>query len=304
MESHDEERITYKNIKYGNSSGSYNIKDVSKALNRMELNAAFMLTIPGPKMIWEFGELGYDFSRCYLATNGEGGDCNTKLDAKPIRWDYLQVVQRKRVYDIYSSLNKLRFHPWYKDVFMGNTINLTRNLGGGFKNITIRSAADSSMLCVIGNFDVTAQTSTITFPSAGTWYDYLNGNTFTATGAAQSISLQPGEFHVYLNRNLVNAVTTPVIDINNPGNALQAVVYPNPVEANSVTEIYVPERGHVQADLWNVQGQKVQVVFTGTLAKGKHTFSLSAKTNNLPPGIYLLKVQSKNKTTSIKILDG
>jgi hypothetical protein len=168
--------------------------------------------------------------------------------------------------------------------------------------MTIRSATDSSMLCVIGNFDVNPQSGTITFPSAGTWYDYLNGNTFTATGAAQSISLQPGEFHVYLNRNLINAVTTPVIDINNPGNALQAVVYPNPVQANSITEIYVPERGNVQVDLWNAEGKKVQVVFTGTLAKGKHTILLSAKTNNLPPGMYLLKVQSKNKIVSIKIL--
>jgi 1,4-alpha-glucan branching enzyme len=302
MESHDEERITYKNIKYGNASGSYNIKDTATALARMELNAAFMLTIPGPKMIWEFGELGYDYSRCYLATNGEGGDCNTKLDAKPIRWNYLQAVLRKRVYDIYSSLNKLRAHPWYKDVFIANNINLTRNLSGVFKTMTIRSATDSSMLCVAGNFDVTAQTSSFTFPTAGTWYDYLSGNTFSATGAAQSITLQPGEFHIYLNRNLVNAVTTPVIDINSPGNALQVFVYPNPVENNSVTEIYVPEKSSVQVDLWNVSGQKAAVIFTGILAKGKHTVSLSAKTNNLPAGIYLLKVQAKNKSQAVKVL--
>ena len=120
----------------------------------------------------------------------------------------MPVIQRKRLYDIFTSLNKLRFHPWYKDVFIANNINLTRNLAGAFKNMTIRSATDSSMLCVIGNFDVTAQTGSFTFPAGGTWYDYLNGNTFTATGAAQNITLQPGEFHVYLNRNLINAVVT------------------------------------------------------------------------------------------------
>jgi hypothetical protein len=301
MESHDEERLMYKNLQFGNSTNTaHNVKDLNVALKRIEICTGFFLTAPGPKMIWEFGELGYDFSinRCLDGTINN----NCRLDKKPIRWDYLQVIERRRLYDIYASLNKLRFHPWYKDVFIANNINLTRNLSAAFKTMIIRTATDTSMLCVIGNFDVTAQTSTFTFPSAGTWYDYLNGNTYTATGAAQSISLQPGEFHVYLNRNLINAVTTPVIDINNPGNALQAVVYPNPVEANSVTEIYVPERGNVQVDLWNVQGQKVQVVFTGISAKGKHTISLSAKTNNLPPGMYLLKVQSKNKTVSIKIL--
>ncbi|HZI54046.1 MAG TPA: alpha-amylase family glycosyl hydrolase, partial [Chitinophagaceae bacterium] len=301
MESHDEERITFKNIKYGNSSGGYNIKDTATALKRMELNAAFMLTIPGPKMIFEFGELGYDFSRCYLATNGEGGDCNTKLDPKPIRWDYLQNTQRKRVYDVYSGLNKLRYHSWYKDVFIANSITLTSSLGGAVKSIIIRSATDSSQLIAIGNFDVAAQTASLTFPTAGTWFDYLNGNTITATGAVQSILLQPGEYHVYLNRN-INNVATPVIDINNPGRSPQLFVYPNPVQNSSVAEIFVPERGNVQVELWNAQGQKVKNVFTGSLARGKHTMLLSDKTNNLPAGVYLLKVQTKNKTRSLKIL--
>jgi glycosidase len=302
MESHDEERITYKNIKYGNSAGSYNIRDTLTALKRMELNAAFLLTIPGPKMIYEFGELGYDFSRCYLATNGEGGDCNTKLDPKPIRWNYLQDVRRKRVYDIYSSLSKLRNHAWYKDVFTGSNINLASNISGAFKSIIIRSALDTSELVVVGNFDVTAQTTSITFPVAGTWYDYLNGNTFTSTGSSQSITLQPGEYHIYLNRNLTNVVATPVIDIGNPPSALQLFVYPNPIDNYSIAEIYIPERGNVQLDLWNVYGQKIANVFTGTLVKGKHTIPLSDKTNNLPAGVYLLKLYAKNKTQSTKIV--
>jgi 1,4-alpha-glucan branching enzyme len=302
MESHDEERITFKAIKYGNSNGLYNVKDSLTALKRMELNTAFLLTIPGPKMVYEFGELGYDYSRCHLSTNGDGGDCNTKLDPKPIRWDYFQVELRKRVYDIYSSLSKLRYHGWYKDIFLGNNINIARSLGGAFKSIIIRSANDTSQLVVVGNFDITDQTSTVTFPTAGTWYDYLRGTTFTATGSGQSMTLVPGEYHVYVNRNLTNAVTTPVIDINNPPASLQLFVYPNPVENNSIAEIYVPERGNVQMDLWNVQGQRVRTIHNGTLAKGKHVMTLTDKTSNLPGGIYLLKLQTKNSSQSIKVI--
>jgi len=301
MESHDEERITFKNIKYGNSSGGYNIKDTATALRRMELNAAFLLTIPGPKMIYEFGELGYDFSRCYQSTNGENGDCDTKLDPKPIRWDYLQKTGRKQLYDLYSNLNRLRYHALYRDVFIANNITLTRNLSGAIKSITIRSATDSSQLLVVGNFDIASQNASVTFPTAGTWFDYLNGNTIVATGSAQPLTLQPGEFHVYLNRN-INNVTTPVIDINNPGNSLQLFVYPNPLQKSSVAEVFVPERGNVQADLWNMQGQKVKNVFGGTLMRGKHIMRLSDETNNLPAGVYLLKVQTKNKTQFVKIL--
>src|SRR6185503_10394618 len=98
---------------------------------------------------------------------------------------------------------------------------------------------------------------------------------------------------------LTNAVTTPVIDINNPGNALQLFVYPNPIDNNSVAEIYVPERGNVQMDLWNAQGQKVKTISSGILAKGKHTITLAGKTDNLPAGIYLLKVQTKNNSQSV-----
>ncbi len=60
MESHDEERMAYKNINFGNSSGGYTTKDTSTSLLRNEMCAAFFMSMPGPKMIWEFGELGYD----------------------------------------------------------------------------------------------------------------------------------------------------------------------------------------------------------------------------------------------------
>ncbi len=66
MESHDEERLMYKNINFGRVNGAYNIKDLNTALKRNELGAAFGMLMPGPKMIWQFGELGYDYSinRC------------------------------------------------------------------------------------------------------------------------------------------------------------------------------------------------------------------------------------------------
>ncbi len=300
MESHDEERMVYKNLQFGNSSGTYNTRDLNTALKRQELCAAFLMSIPGPKMIWEFGELGYDYSINRCSDGSISNDCRTT--AKPIRWDYLQNIQRKRLYDIFGSLNKLRFHSWYKDVFIANNINLTRNLAGGFKWMTVRSATDSSLMCVIGNFDVTAQTATFTFPVGGTWYDYLQGGTFSATGAAQSMTLEPGEVHIYLNRNLTNAVTTPVTGINNPGNQLLASVYPNPANANAVLELDIPATGKVQVDMLNAIGQKQSVVFAGNLTKGKHRLPLNDKINNLVAGTYLLRITTNNKELPVKLV--
>lgn len=301
MESHDEERMMYRNLQFGNTSNTaHNVRDLNTALKRVEICAGFFLTAPGPKMIWQFGELGYDFSinRC---TDGTiSNDC--RLSNKPIRWDYRDVVQRKRLYDVISSLNKLRYHPLYKDVFTANSINLSRSLAGAVKTMTIRSANDTSMLCVIGNFDVTAQTGSIVFPVAGTWYNYLNGGTITATGAAQNFTLQPGEFHVYLNRNIVNAVVTSDPGIPAPGTGLSARVYPNPVSSQSVLELDIPQTGIVRAELMNSLGQRVRTLYSGSLVRGQHRLPLAEKTDRLPSGSYIVYIQAMNRSTVVKLV--
>lgn len=302
MESHDEERLMYKNLQFGNSTNaSYNVKDLNTALKRIELCAGFFMSAPGPKMIWEFGELGYDQSinRCVNGTVDPG----CRLDNKPILWNYLQVTQRKRLYDIFTSLNKLRFHSWYKDVFIANGISISRNLTSAFKSLILRSATDSSDLCIVGNFDVVQQSGSVTFPVAGTWYDYLNGGTFTATGSVQSIILQPGEFHIYLNRNLVNAVVTPVTGVSGAGNQLVASILPNPVKSSlSFLDIIVPQTGLVVAEVFNNMGQQLGEVYSGTLPKGNHQLQLNSKINNLPAGTYLIRVKSLNKEITLKFL--
>ena len=101
------------------------------------------------------------------------------------------------------DLLKLRTIPAYLSTFTTGTI--TYNLSGPFKWMEVYD--NSLKVVVIGNFDVVSQTGSVTFPSAGTWYDYINGTPITATGGAQSFTLQPGEYHVYLNTNLVLPVT-------------------------------------------------------------------------------------------------
>ena len=294
MESHDEERIMYKNIQFGNSFGSYNIKDTSTALKRVEQNAAFLFTIPGPKMFWQFGELGYDYS-INTCTNGTV-NTNCRLDPKPIRWDYFQQTRRKRLYDIFAALIKLRFHPLYKDVFISNQI--TRSLNGPFKWLQV--VTDTSKLLVVGNFDVATQTGTVTFPQAGTWWDYLNGNTINATGSAQIFTLQPGEYHVYLNRNVVNTVVTALPNFAQRENSLNIQLNPNPVKNNGIMEVNIAETGNVEIELLSITGQKISTVYNGFKVKGIHQieFRRPAAAN----GIYLLQVKTTTASATTKII--
>lgn len=179
-ESHDEERLMYKNENYGNASGTYDVKTIATGLKRQELVAAFLLSAPGPKMIWEFGERGYDISVNY---NGRLGD-------KPAHWEYMSDPLRKALYNAYAKLIKMKKN---NDVF--NTSNVQYVATGYLKSIALTGTNTNVM--VIGNFDVVTQTGTVTFPSTGTYYDYMTGTTISVPTAAMSITLAPGEYHIY-----------------------------------------------------------------------------------------------------------
>ncbi|MBS1743974.1 MAG: T9SS type A sorting domain-containing protein [Bacteroidetes bacterium] len=201
MESHDEERLMYKNLQFGNISGSYNIKSLATALKRMELCGTFFFAQPGPKMIWQFGELGYDYTINFCQNATINTNCRT--DPKPITWSYFQNANRNNLYHVWSAMMHLRRNPVYSPLFISN--NITRDLSGAFK--WLKLDVGTTHLAVIGNFDVVAQTGSVTFPVAGTWYDYLNGTTINATGGSQSFTLQPGEYHVYTNQFVVLPLT-------------------------------------------------------------------------------------------------
>lgn len=180
-ESHDEERLNFKNITYGNSSGSYVIKgNLATSLKREELAAAFLFSIPGPKMIWQFGELGYDYSINYN---------NDRTGEKPIKWDYYSDPNRKALYDAYSKFIKLK-----KNNSIFNAVNSSYNLAGSVKYIKLTEGTNT--VVVVGNFDVVNQTANVDFGTSGTWIDAV-GNSINLSSNTYSATLAPGEYHIF-----------------------------------------------------------------------------------------------------------
>ncbi|TCD18590.1 alpha-amylase [Pedobacter psychrodurus] len=179
-ESHDEERLNFKNISYGNALGSYIIKgNLATSLKREELVAAFLFSIPGPKMIWQFGELGYDIN---IDFNGRTGE-------KPIKWDYYTDPNRKALYDAYAKFIRLK-----KNNSIFNSTNSTYNLTGGIKYIKLIEGANT--VVVVGNFDVVSQTANIDFGSSGTWVDAV-GSSINLLSNSYNRALAPGEYHIF-----------------------------------------------------------------------------------------------------------
>ncbi|HCW09322.1 MAG TPA: alpha-amylase [Cytophagales bacterium] len=209
MESHDEEREMYRNLNFGNSNGSYNVTTLNTALERMKTASAFFYTIPGPKMLWEFGEVGYDFS-INTCTDGTINN-NCRLSDKPVHWDYLNDPVRKKLFAVTSSLMNLRnTYPVFQSTF---TLQDGSSL---VKQIVLKSSpynaaptsTDNMNVVVIGNFDVAAQPINTNFPHTGNWFHYFSqGDTLAVAGTPQSITLQPGEFRIYTDVKLLGTAT-------------------------------------------------------------------------------------------------
>ncbi len=275
MESHDEERLMYKNLSFGNASGSYDIQTLSTALDRMELAGAFYFTVPGPKMIWQFGELGYDYTI----------DFNGRVGNKPIRWDYFTEPDRKAIYDSWSKLIALKKQ---EDIF--RTANFTLDVANtnGLKKIQLTDDAANptvKYVNIIGNFGVTTQSINPTFQQTGTWYDLMNNNTtINVTNANTTISLQPGEFKVYAS----GPVTLAIEDLNF-ADALS--IYPNPVK----DEFKINNPAN-KVDIYDLSGRLIKS-FKGDFRENK-SFDIS----NLNHAVYFIRITSERGTLIKKII--
>jgi hypothetical protein len=171
MESHDEERMAYKQDKYGQGSVKTSLK---AKMENLALNAVCFLSVPGPKMIWQMGELGYNYNKwCTPDGVDKTGTGEYETSRKPVKWDYLQVPERKALYDVYCKMNQLRNK---NPELFGDSSTLTWN-PTGWPLKTIELSKDGKQVHIYANYHgVNAASQTITIPS-GTWTDYLTGNT-------------------------------------------------------------------------------------------------------------------------------
>jgi glycosidase len=284
MESHDEERLAYKCIFYGNSFEDYLIKDTTVAIERMAMNALFFFTVPGPKMIWQFEEMGYDYSVDYNGRTGE----------KPVRWDYLNDYRRKYLSDFYGALIKLRTEdPLFE------TTDFTLSVTSPYKKIALNSISMKAL--ILGNYDVKEGAFNPSFPHTGTWYEYFTGQPFEVTDLAEGISLQAGEYRFYTDVQLATPqIGTGIFDsLSEIDNYLK--VYPNP-GSDFTIELVIDHVSNLDIDVYNLSGQKVANIYNGKVWSGSHEFTWSAEHSGVRPGIYLIRALDDNNTSIARII--
>ena len=274
MESHDEERQMYKTITYGNSIGTYDTKVLNTALDRSKLAATFFLSLTGPKMIWQFGELGYDVS---IDQNGRVGE-------KPVRWNYLDDPQRQKLLGVYAAMLGLRSQF---NVFTSGQETLSVN--GAVKKIQL--TLNDHNITVLGNFGIIEASAIPGFQHTGTWYEFFSGNELSVTNVNTPITLAPGEYRIYSDKKLPAftdlAASTTELTIDSPVH-----IFPNP----ATDYLYLESSKSIQSvSLYSMDGRIVEQWKPNTNTTG-------LTINRLSPGLYIVKAQIDNQFFTQKVI--
>ena len=296
-ESHDEERLMYKNVTFGNSTNpAHNVKTLNTALSRMSAIGAVSLLVPGPKMIWHFGELGWEKS-IWTCNNGTvnsdydsgvpPGDC--KLDNKPQpQWvnNWLGDVNRNKIYFDWAKMISLKTT---EPVF--NT-NITANSGFDIQSgntFTPRlfiwdntmPATQLKNVVVLTNFDVNTQNVIPNFPYTGTWYNLMDNSAVEVTSTTATIAIEAGGFRIYGNKP--STLGTNTFEVNS-----EIYLYPNPASNYFTLNIATSK-----VEIYSISGQLVKSFNVNQTKENQFPI------NDLNKGMYIVKALNENNKVDV-----
>ncbi len=282
IESHDEQRIVFDAVTSGAAGpDGYTVKNLATALERTKAVAALALLTPGPKLIWQFGELGYDVS---IDENGRTG-------RKPIRWNYYQDANRRKLFNAYAEFIKLKTT---NAAF--RSADFTLEATAPVKRLTINSPALN--VRVVANLGLAAQS--VSLP-VGKWYDYFTGQEFTITDG-MAFSFAPGQFHLLTSAALPKpeAGLTPwvlqTITATEPV-APVLTLAPNPARDVLTVRWSSPHRGATLVRVQSVAGQTVQQT---TTEKTTEAATVDLSVSKFPAGVYVLTISEAGAASSMR----
>ena len=260
-ESHDEERMQYKAKMYGNAD----LKTNEEArLNRVAVNVAFNVLLNGPHMLWQFEEIGYDFSINSSDEKPDEYKTDNRCAKKPSPYNlgYFESEVRMKQYEKIAQMIQLRT-KLIPTVFEGNPTRVDITSGK-----SIRTIQWGSDVFVAGNFNA-VEDQTVTIPE-GTWYNY-----FTQTAqTAGSVTLNPGELLLLTGQQI--KLPTIATDVEN-------VLIPE-----LSTEILPP----YNATIYTLSGQVVSVQYNVE----------QVDINALYRGLYLIQLEKNGQRVTKKVI--
>ncbi|MBL0013860.1 MAG: T9SS type A sorting domain-containing protein [Flavobacterium sp.] len=282
-ESHDEERVFYKAL----TEAGQTQNDLAKVHLRASAMGAVHLLVPGPKMLWHFGPLGWERS-LWTCQNGSvsfsNPDC--KLDTKPQpQWteNWLGDTNRSTIYNNWARMINLRINePVFENGSFAWNFNSTGHPRLDVWTSTSQTAS-LSYVFVLTNFTNNTYNVAGGFPFAGTWANLMDNSTFLVTDTSMNISIEPGGFRVFGNKP--SSLSIDEIDTSDVTN-----IYPNPS-----SDYFFISNNVVKVEIFSISGQLVKS-FSNQPTGYQYNIS------DLKTGMYMVKIVDENnrvKTTKL-----
>lgn len=300
-ESHDEERLLFETLQYGNATSdlTYNTKDTATALQRAAMIAPFLILTPGPKMLWMFEEMGYDVS---IFTNGG------RTNPKNPRWEYLQVPERLMLFKTYAALIKLktRYKAFRSSNFDISAFGTQKQLFVTNNNGNYSNNIDEINATIFCNANVIGQDTYTGFQHTGRWYNYMSGDSLEVTNTQMNYYLQPGEFRVFLDHRLPKPDLKIDVGVKQlESSTFASFTYPNPFDNSTIISYQLLQTQKVTINVFDMYGKKVKTLFNGIQSAGEFQTTWNGTNdagNELQNGCYFYEITTEKGISKGKLI--
>lgn len=173
----------------------------------------------------------------------------------------------------------------------GIGIVVKKNPGGGAIHNTTTDITGTYSLGTLdnGNYELFVDVPGLFM--AGTYSFTIAGGT-----VVNSLDYTVGSYSIHPNSSILG-----VKEVVASGDLIQA--YPNPYSSVTTINVNLKESNTVLLEVYNVLGEKVQVLDNSNKQPGNYYYNFSAKNLGFTSGMYFVKLSSGNKTTLVKIIE-
>jgi hypothetical protein len=245
-------------------------------IKRMMLNTVLFFAIPGPKMIWQFGEFGYD-----LELN------NDRLGVKPTRWEYLENSNRRDLFLVYQAMIYLKTKTDYLD-----DEYFSWQSDGDVK--WIKYDHPQMNIVIYGNTSKESQETTRYLTKPGIWYDYMTGQSIEVNDTNETITLAPGSYGIYSDQPIDNSFERMSENFltsiaSQPMESL--IFYPNPS-----TDRIIFTGGVVAGTAYRIYNLSGRIIQQGLIKDNIVNIA------HLPIGTFIVQVKSRDQLFIHKLI--